>query len=510
VTVRSASGPAAGLPRLRDRPVVRDRELAAVVLLTGFAAAIRFATLGTQSLWFDEAVTVLRVLKPGLLATLDSVVDGESTPPLYYVLTWAWTHVFGSGAVGVRSLSAVVGTLTVPVAWQAARTLGGPRAGLVLAALVAVNPLDVWYSQEARAYALLILLTALSFLFFVRALEEPRARWLGGWALACALALATHYFAAFLVAPEALWLLARRDRRRAAVPAVAAVAAVAAALAPLALAQHDPIRIAWITHLSLGSRMTATFASPFAGGSDAPLLRVGAVGALIVACGVAAVLPRLSRRDLRAATRGLVVGLAALAVPAAIALAGTDLLVPRNLVAVWLPLGAGVAVLLGAPRAGRRGLVAAFAICALSLGVVAAVDVRPRLQRADWRDAAGVLGPADRPRAIVAPFLGLVPLQLYLRGTRRQAAPAVARVEELDLVGWAGGRHRPLRPPPGFRLAGRLRAGDLLIVRLRTRRPRALAVPALLARRLSEGHTVVLVARRAPTRGRTPLARRAG
>ena len=494
--------PAAGLrraPRLRALGVT-DRELVAVALLTGLGAAVRFATLGRQSLWFDEAVTVLRVLHPGLLATLEAVRHGESTPPLYYVLAWGWTHVFGTGAVGVRSLSAVCGTLTVPVAWVAGRALGGPRAGAILAALVASSALGVWYSQEARAYALLTLLAGLGFLLFVRALDQPSSRRLGAWALVSSLALATHYFAAFVVLPEALWLLTRPRGRRATLVAVAGVAAAAAALAPLALAQHHPVRLAWITHLSLSSRVQATLSSPFVGGSDAPLLGVAAVGALIVATGLAAVLPRLSGSDWRAAAPGLVVGLAALAAPLGIALAGVDLLVARNLIAAWLPLGAALAVLLGAPRAGRRGLLAAALLCAFELTVVGAVEALPRLQRGDWRDVAHLLGPAPRPRAIVAPYVGLVPLELYLRGTHREPAKATATVAELDLVGWAGGHHRQVHPPPGFRAGRGRQVGDLFVVRLRSARPRGLRAGALLARRLSPGHTVVLAA--APRGGR--------
>ena len=67
----------------------------------------------------------------------------------------------------------------------------------------------LWYSQEARAYALLALLCALSLLYFVRALRrgEPRAT-SSLWGVASALALATHYFAVFPIVAEAVWLLA--------------------------------------------------------------------------------------------------------------------------------------------------------------------------------------------------------------------------------------------------------------------------------------------------------------
>ena len=134
-------------------------------------AALRFATLDAQSLWYDEAVTahLMTLCLPDLWR---AIPDSESTPPLYYVLEWLWTHVFGTGEVGLRSLSALLGTATIGVVWALGRRLGGERAGLAAAALVAFNPMLVWFSQEARGYALLALLGALSALLWLRALEQ--------------------------------------------------------------------------------------------------------------------------------------------------------------------------------------------------------------------------------------------------------------------------------------------------------------------------------------------------
>src|SRR5207302_4100086 len=83
--------------------------------LTVLAASLRFSTLGVQSFWHDEAVTVGRILRPSLFDTLKTIPSSEATPPLYYVLAWGWTKVFGLGEVGVRSLSALFGTALVPV-----------------------------------------------------------------------------------------------------------------------------------------------------------------------------------------------------------------------------------------------------------------------------------------------------------------------------------------------------------------------------------------------------------
>ena len=157
------------------------------------AVLLRFPTVDSQSYWADEFLTVT-LLKLRLAEMLGAIQTNEGMPPLYYVLAWLWTKPFGTAEAGLRSLSALFGTATVPVAYMAARDLArSQRAGLVTAALVAVNPLLVWYSQEARSYALLVLLTALSFWFFVRALESARPAALAGWTFSSALALARQH-----------------------------------------------------------------------------------------------------------------------------------------------------------------------------------------------------------------------------------------------------------------------------------------------------------------------------
>ena len=178
---------------------------------------------------------------------LHAVKASESNPPLYYVLAWGWAKAFGTGEVGLRSLSALFGAATVPVGYLIGRQLASRRAGLILAGLIAVNPMLIWYSQEARSYALLVFFGAVSLFFFVRALDTRGGRDLAFWALASALALCSHYFAVFAVAIEAALAaggaagsLARSSCRRS-----AAVAAAGLALLPLANSpdQPDPHRL---------------------------------------------------------------------------------------------------------------------------------------------------------------------------------------------------------------------------------------------------------------------------
>src|SRR5438067_7298548 len=199
-------------PRRTPTSLPPRRYVFAVVAITAIGPPIRFSTLGRQSYWFDGLFTV-SLVRTSFSYMLFRIPRTEATPYLYYLIAWPLVRVFGLHEAGLRSLSALFGTATIPVTCGVGAALGSRRVGVIAAALVCVSPFLVWYSQEARAYALLTFFAALTLLFFARALRgSPWA--LAGWALSAALALATHYFAAFLVAPEAALLLVYARPRR--------------------------------------------------------------------------------------------------------------------------------------------------------------------------------------------------------------------------------------------------------------------------------------------------------
>ena len=141
----------------------------ALIALTALAAALRLPTLGSQSLWLDEVLT--GNLARGSLGDLFHVVaQQEANPPLFYLLEWVWTRVAGTSEFALRLPSALFGIALVPVGYAIGRRLAGERTAVALAALVAVHPLLVYYSQEARGYSAVALACAVGFLFFLDAL----------------------------------------------------------------------------------------------------------------------------------------------------------------------------------------------------------------------------------------------------------------------------------------------------------------------------------------------------
>jgi 4-amino-4-deoxy-L-arabinose transferase-like glycosyltransferase len=434
--------------------------LGAIVVV---AAIARFANLDEQSFWYDEAVTV-GLLEMDFGDMLDRIPESESTPPLYYAVAWLWAKVFGTGEADLRSLSALCGTAFVPVIYAIGARAASARVGLVAAALAALNPLLVWYSQEARAYSLLVLFAGLSFLFFIRLLTgDPRRRTLVLWAVVSALAMATHYFAAFLVAIEAAWLLTTAANRRPIAVAAATLALVELALLPLLLHQRSLNLADFIDDAPLGYRIART-PKQFLVGFDAPGEVIAAiVAAVLVALAFWLVWTRGDDRERRAALIGIVVGGSLLAATALLALIGVDYFDTRNLLVAWPPLALAVAAALGARRSGAVGLAGAAALVAIGAVTVTLVNTDAKLQRDDWRGATEGLGDREPFAVVVTPVTARQPFGVY--APRLKLMPdEETPVREIDYLALPLREHTRSRPgdpprpvnhpaPVGFTLA---------------------------------------------------------
>ena len=479
-----------------------DAKIVPLVVLTVAAALLRFLPLGAQSYWYDEAITVELVRRP-FHSMLGALPHSESTPPLYYVLAWIWSRMVGTGETGLRSLSAVLGTLTVPATYAAALALVSRRSALFAAALVAVSPFLVWYSQEARAYALLVLLGALSLVPLRRAVRPGAGRALAAWALVAGLALTTHYFALFLVVAEAIWLLRHSREKRSAAIAVAAVAGVAVALAPLAAYQaRYSQHTAWIANSGgVGSRAEYLLHQLVVGVYPASHIRplIAAVPVLVLV----GLFAWTARPERDGALVALWFGLAAIGAPAVLALVGDkffggrgDYFIYRNLIVATVPLTLVAAAVVGAQRSGRLGAVVVVVACVLLSAVSVEIAQRPDLQKPDVRGVAEALGPPRTERAIVVDARTATPLSLYLDHAV-VAAEGNVSIRELDLILEPGSSIVRSLPRGFHRLATR-HVHTFRIVRLRARRSLSVS-PSILRRELAtSGGATVLLARPGP------------
>ena len=268
---------------LRRSPLRRNPASALLLLLAlillGFW--LRVHALDAFSFWTDEGLTPARsgyslaqLLRNEIV--IQGVVTRDTHPPLYYLLIALTRRLFGLSDFAFRYPSVLCGVLLIPLLYRLGRLLDGAALGLLVALLATVNPLQVYYSQEARMYSLLALLaTAMSTVLWLalRAAgrEEARVQSAGeahakiaksaktaktdaSWrpwrelsssfllyVVLAALAVYTHYTAVFLVAAQALlwaWLLWRAGLRR-----VLAGAAVAGLLLAIPLLPYTLPRL---------------------------------------------------------------------------------------------------------------------------------------------------------------------------------------------------------------------------------------------------------------------------
>lgn len=421
----SAHTPPRAAPRDADRLVVP-----LVALATLAAAALRLPFLGTQSLWFDETYTA-GVVDTGSLAVLwERIGASESTPPLYYLLTWAWTQLAGDGDAALRTVSALALVAAVPVAYLALRRLAGRDAALATAALTAVSPLLTWYALDARAYGLLVLTGLLSVWACAAALEadddSARRRRLALWALAAAATLWTHWFAGFLVAGEVvalLWL--RPAARRATLTAAGAVLVALLPLAGILREQTGDDRAAFIADAGLLDRIEQ-LVRQFATGPNVPRTWLEAAALAVAATALVAGAWLTARRARHGDDRAralLAVAAVALLTPLALAALGIyDRFNVRNVLFAW-PLAAAVT----APALLRARGAPLAALLALGVAISLWTTTDWRYGNADWRTALEHVEARDpgTPIVVVTP-LGR-PVATHYLERPPTAAPLAAR-----------------------------------------------------------------------------------
>jgi 4-amino-4-deoxy-L-arabinose transferase-like glycosyltransferase len=448
-----------------------------VVGLVVLAAVLRFATISSQSYWLDESQAA-HELGLSFGAMLHAWNAAEWNPPLYLIIAWPWAKVFGTGETGLRALSAVLGVGLVPLLYLCGRELVSSRAGVMAAALGAVNPFMIDYSREAREYMLLVVLCTASLLFFARAWRRGSTRDLVWWAVLSVLALLTQYFAGFLTAAEGI-LLVYRFRNRASVIALGVQAVALAPFVPHVVPRLSE-KATFITNFALSARIQqvpVTFA--FNTLYKSAGVSYGLIGAAALAAAVIALLViGADDRQLRGAGVAALLAASVLVVPLLLALFGHDDYIARGLMPAWPPLAIVIGAACAAPRAKLPGAVLVGALVAAFLWAGIKINADSDYQRPDWRGVAAALGSHTGTRAIVAydGQFATGPLSFYLPGVA-WAGPGVApgtdagpvTISELDIVGDQGlQRHTP---PPGVGLIAGRDVDGYLVYRYKLARP---------------------------------------
>ena len=270
----AASGGVAPPRRVRSSVLDSDRVYCAVLWLIGAAAAaLALVHLGRAPLWMDEAWTS-SIVDRSFVGLLRDLAHKDVNMALYYVIAYGWVAISHSDT-WLRSLSVLFAALAVVVVGATVGRVLSRSAGVVAAILLAVNPLFLIYARQARAYSMVLLLSALSWYFLVRGWwNEGRRPWRVAYVLCVLATVATHVIALLVVPIQvAVVLIVRRTKGRSALVYGAAGVAPAGLLLLYVLLNNGS-QTSWIERPNL--EKVHAFLRSFIGG-DHWFLMYGAV-----------------------------------------------------------------------------------------------------------------------------------------------------------------------------------------------------------------------------------------
>ena len=215
----------------RLRRLAEHRWAAPGVLLGLMAvgAMVRFA-VARQELFADELATYWIVSTRGLTGVVETVsTTAEITPPLSFLLSWISSRL-GSSPELVRLPALIAGIASIPLVYSVGARTVGRGAALLAAALTTLSPFMIFYSAEARGYAVLMALVLLSTLAMLIAVERGGMWWWVLYGASVCLAAYTHYTAVYVLAAQLAWALWTQPRSR--TPLLVATGSAALLFAP--------------------------------------------------------------------------------------------------------------------------------------------------------------------------------------------------------------------------------------------------------------------------------------
>jgi Dolichyl-phosphate-mannose-protein mannosyltransferase len=457
-----------------------------VALLTVSVFVVRLAQMH-QSLYGDEVLALHEIVGHTLLGTVRAVRGGaESSPPLFFVLAWISAKL-GDPTVLIRLPSLAFGTATIPVVYLLGRETVGRAAGVLGAAMLAMSPFALYYGVEARPYATLAFLSALSTLALVLAVRKRQRRWWLLYAFAAAAAAYTHYTAVFVLATQGAWSLwACRDRPRE--PVLANLLAVVLFLPWLPSVHGSQLGLYGLLEPLTAGHVLRDLAQPIVGYPYAPLGAIptipglSLIGAFAVAGLVALLVDHRAQlsADLRdsfsRADGRWLITLLALATPVGLLLYSsqvTDIWGSRSLYAsapTGVILLAGL--LLAIPQK-ARAVAVVITLGALVFGTIRAIS--PRYARPQFREVAEIIDRDPRPGDPVVMYPAFLNLTQAIPAQFARSHPVIWGVPTRWPSVPSGGtmyvvydnavgrvHHLPVPSPPHFTLVAWRRYDDLI------------------------------------------------
>ncbi len=174
-------------------------------LIISVGLILRLVSLN-QSLWLDEAINTQAAQNYSFFDLITQYAKADFHPPGWFIILWFWTKIFGYSEIAVRMPSVIFGTVNIWVVYLIGKKLVSRHLGIVAALLICLNPLHIYYSQEARMYALACLAVSVNILLLIKLIKGEKIN-LIFLILSNAAVLASDYVAYFIFPSQLLFIL---------------------------------------------------------------------------------------------------------------------------------------------------------------------------------------------------------------------------------------------------------------------------------------------------------------
>jgi uncharacterized membrane protein len=187
----------------KNKAISKRTVILLLICVIALAASVRLYGLDRQSLWYDE-VSEETAFQRQFLNMGGKI---PLNPPLHLFFIYPVTKIFPGNDFALRMVPFTFGLISVPLLFLLGLKMFNERTGLIAAFLLAISPFHIWYSQEARMYALQWMLALISLIYFLRTLEQPRRGHYIGYILSTSAGLYTLQLTVFLLIIQALYIL---------------------------------------------------------------------------------------------------------------------------------------------------------------------------------------------------------------------------------------------------------------------------------------------------------------
>lgn len=176
-------------------------------LVTGVIAflTITLFNVTNAAIWFDEAFSSYIIQFS--FADIFRYTSTDVHPPFYYWLLKVWTSLFGTGELGLRTMSIFFAVAAIVTAFFLTRRLFGRKVALVSLLFLVLSPMLVRYADEARMYTMSAFIVVSATYALVKANDSKQRRWWVVYGMLVAIGMWTHYFTALVWLAHWAWHL---------------------------------------------------------------------------------------------------------------------------------------------------------------------------------------------------------------------------------------------------------------------------------------------------------------